>query len=43
MAKENKDINIVKAWIPEAPNGTLFFNNSFPEFEKNTRGRSFRI
>ena len=33
MAKENKVINIIKARIQEAPNGTLFFNNSFPEFD----------
>ena len=39
MAKENKVINIIKARIQEAPNGTLFFNNSFPEFDDEYVGQ----
>ena len=33
MAKENKIINIIKSRIQAAQNGTLYFNNSFPEFD----------
>lgn len=39
MAKENKVINIIKSRIQEAPNGTLFFNNSFPEFDDEYVGQ----
>lgn len=39
MAKENKVINIIKARIQEAPNGTLFFNNSFLEFDDEYVGQ----
>lgn len=39
MGKENKVINIIKARIQEAPNGTLFFNNSFPEFDDEYVGQ----
>ena len=35
MAKEDKVINIIKGRIEEADNGTLFFNNSFPEFDES--------
>ena len=39
MAKENKVINIIKARIQEAPNGTLFFNNNFLEFDDEYVGQ----
>lgn len=39
MAKDNKVINIIKARIQETPNGTLFFNNSFPEFDDEYVGQ----
>ena len=39
MARENKVINIIKARIQEAHNGTLFFNNSFPEFDDEYVGQ----
>lgn len=39
MAKENKIINIIKSRIQAAQNGTLFFNNSFPEFDDEYVGQ----
>ena len=39
MAKENKIINIIKLRIQAAQNGTLFFNNSFPEFDDEYVGQ----
>lgn len=39
MAKENKVVNVIKSQIQEAPNGTLFFNNSFPEFDDEYVGQ----
>ena len=39
MAKENKIINIIKTRSQEAPDGTLFFNNSFPEFDDEYVGQ----
>lgn len=39
MAKEDKVINIIKQRIAEADNGTLFFNNSFPEFDDEYVGQ----
>lgn len=39
MAKENKIINIIKSRIQMAQNGTLFFNNSFPEFNDEYVGQ----
>lgn len=39
MAKENKIINIIKSRIQMAENGTLFFNNSFPEFDDEYVGQ----
>ena len=39
MAKENKIINIIKSRIQMAQNGTLFFNNSFPEFDDEYVGQ----
>ena len=39
MAKENKIINIIKSRIQTAQNGTLFFNNSFPEFDDEYVGQ----
>ena len=39
MAKENKIINIIKSRIQKAQNGTLFFNNSFPEFDDEYVGQ----
>jgi len=39
MAKEDKVINIIKQQIEEAANGTLFFNNSFPEFDDEYVGQ----
>ena len=39
MAKEDKVINIIKGRIEEADNGTLFFNNSFPEFDNEYVGQ----
>ena len=39
MAKEDKVINIIKGRIEEADNGTLFFNNSFPEFDDEYVGQ----
>ena len=31
--KEDKVVHIIKKRIDEADNGTLFFSNSFPEFD----------
>ena len=39
MAKEDKIINIIKNRILEAPDGTLFFNNSFQEFDDEYVGQ----
>ena len=39
MAKENKIINIIKSRIQKAQNGTLFFNNSFQEFDDEYVGQ----
>ena len=39
MAKENKIINIIKSRIQTAQNGTLFFNNSFLEFDDEYVGQ----
>lgn len=39
MTKEDKVINIIKQRIDEADNGTLFFNNSFPEFDDEYVGQ----
>ena len=39
MAKENKIINIIKSRIQKAQNGTLFFNNSFHEFDDEYVGQ----
>lgn len=39
MAKEDKVINIIKGRIEEAENGTLFFNNSFPDFDDEYVGQ----
>ena len=39
MKKEDKVINIIKQQIEEAANGTLFFNNSFPEFDDEYVGQ----
>ncbi len=39
MTKEGKVINIIKQRIDEADNGTLFFNNSFPEFDDEYVGQ----
>lgn len=39
MAKENKIINIIKSRIQMAENGTLFFNNSFSEFDDEYVGQ----
>lgn len=39
MSKDNKVINVIKARIRNAPNGTLFFNNSFAEFDNEYVGQ----
>lgn len=39
MAKEDKVINVIKSRIQDAPNGTLIFNNSFPEFDDEYVGQ----
>lgn len=39
MAKEDKVINIIKTRIQEVPDETLFFNNSFPEFDDEYVGQ----
>ena len=39
MAKEEKVINIIKQRIQDAENGTLFFNNSFSEFDDEYVGQ----
>ena len=39
MAKEDKVINIIKQTVAGAANGSLFFNNSFPEFDDEERGQ----
>lgn len=39
MAKEDKVINIIKSRIQDSPNGTLFFNNSFSEFDDEYVGQ----
>lgn len=39
MAKEDKVINIIKTRIQEVPDETLFFNNSFPEFDDEYVGK----
>lgn len=39
MAKEDKVINVIKSRIQNAPNGTLIFNNSFPEFDDEYVGQ----
>ena len=42
MTKEDNVINIIniiKKQIDEAANGTLFFNNSFPEFDDEYVGQ----
>lgn len=39
MTKGDKVINIIKKQIDEAANGTLFFNNSFPEFDDEYVGQ----
>lgn len=39
MAKEEKVVNIVRERIKAAPDGTLFFNNSFPEYDDEYIGK----
>ena len=39
MAKEDKVINIIKQTVAGAANGSLFFNNSFPEFDDEYVGQ----
>lgn len=39
MKKEDKVINIIKRQIDLAANGTLFFNNSFPEYDDEYVGQ----
>ena len=39
MAKENKVVNIIKQTVTEAENGSLFFNNSFTEFDDEYVGQ----
>ena len=39
MAKEDKVINIIKKRIQEAPDDSVFFNNSFPEFDDEYVGQ----
>ena len=39
MAKEDKVINIIKKRIQEAPNDSIFFSNSFPEFDDEYVGQ----
>lgn len=39
MIREDKVVNIVRQQIKAAPEGTLFFNNSFPEFDDEYIGK----
>lgn len=39
MAKEDKVINVIRQRIDDAENGTLFFSNSFPEFDDEYVGQ----